>query len=51
MRIAINSREFCEAGKIVQEKILYDDIEKKYYHERYENGRKVHEWTTDGSRK
>lgn len=41
MRAVVKNREFYEGGKIVQERTLYDDVEKRYYHERYENGRKV----------
>lgn len=47
MRAVVKNREFYEGGKIVQERTLYDDVEKKYYHERYENGRKVQEWTSE----
>jgi len=46
MRVVVSNKEFNQAGKIVQERTLYDDVEKKYFHERYENGRRVQEWTT-----
>lgn len=51
MRTVVKNNEFNEASKIVQERIMFDDVEKKYYHERYENGRKVQEWVTEELRK